>query len=167
MRITKELRINDRIRIPRVMLIDENGVQIGAVDVQEAIARAKAAGLDLVEVAPAARPPVCRVMDYGKYKYRQKKKEHQHKTTSHLKEVRLTPKIQLHDLTIKAEHAKAFLVKGNKVLVSLVFKGRELDHTDLGLGLLDRFVQSLDGSCRVEAPAKREGKRFMLMLVPK
>lgn len=149
------------------MLIDENGVQVGAIDTFEALNRARTAGMDLVEVAPAARPPVCRIMDYGKYKYRQKKKEHQHKTTSHLKEVRLTPKIQDHDLLIKVDHAKGFLEKGHKVLVTLVFKGRELDHTDLGLGLLNRFVTSLEGAARVEAPAKREGKRYNLMLVPK
>ena len=149
------------------MLIDENGVQIGAVDTFEALNKARAVGMDLVEVAPAGRPPVCRIMDYGKYKYRQKKKEHQHKTTSHLKEVRLTPKIQEHDLLIKVDHAKAFLVKGNKVLVNLVFKGREMDHTDIGMKLVDRFILALDGVCKVEAPLRREGKRFSLMLIPK
>ncbi len=150
-----------------MVLIDENGVQIGELDTYQALAKARAANLDLVEVAPAARPPVCRVMDYGKYKYRQKKKEHQAKTASHLKEVRLTPKIQDHDLLIKVDHAKGFLGKGHKVLVNLVFKGRELDHTDLGMHLLDRFVKALDGCCRIEAPPRREGKKFFLMLIPK
>ena len=149
------------------MLIDENGVQIGAVDTYEALNKARAAALDLVEVAPAARPPVCRVMDYGKYKYRQKKKEHQAKTASHLKEVRLTPKIQDHDLLIKVDHAKGFLGKGNKVLVNLVFKGREMDHTDLGMNLLDRFIKGLDGMCKIESPPRREGRKYFLMLVPK
>ncbi len=149
------------------MLIDENGVQIGAVDTSDALARARAVDQDLVEVAPAARPPVCRIMDYGKYKYRQKKKEHQHKTASHLKEVRLTPKIQDHDLSIKVVHAKEFLEHGHKVLVSLRFKGREMDHTDLGMNLLDRFIKGLDGTCKIEAPARREGRSYILMLVPK
>ncbi len=149
------------------MLIDESGTQIGVVDTYEAINRARGVSLDLVEVAPAARPPVCRIMDYGKYKYRQKKKEHQGKTSSHLKEVRLTPKIQDHDLLIKVDHAKGFLSKGHKVLVNLVFKGREMDHTDLGMNLLDRFIKALDGICKIEAPARREGRKFFLMLIPK
>ena len=149
------------------MLIDETGTQIGAVDTYEALNRARTAGLDLVEVAPAGRPPVCRIMDYGKYKYRQKKKEHQSKVSSHLKEVRLTPKIQEHDLLIKADHAKDFLSKGHKVLVSMVFKGREMEHMELGTNMLGVFTRSLDGICKVEAPARREGKKLFLMLIPK
>ena len=149
------------------MLIDETGTQIGAVDTYEALNRAKTAGLDLVEVAPAGRPPVCRIMDYGKYKYRQKKKEHQSRVASHLKEMRLTPKIQEHDLLIKVEHAKEFLSKGHKVLVSMVFKGREMDHMELGTNLLNLVTKSLDGVCKVEAPPRREGKKLFLMLIPK
>lgn len=149
------------------MLIDENGNQVGVVDTYEAVNRARSVSLDLVEVAPAGRPPVCRIMDYGKYKYRQKKKEHQSRATTHLKEVRLTPKIQEHDLMIKMEHAKAFLAKGHKVLVNMVFKGRELDHAEIGTNMLNRFTKALEIVCKIESPMKREGKKIILMLVPK
>jgi len=153
-----------------VRLIDENNEQIGVVDIEEARRRAQQAGLDLVEVSSASTPPVCRVMDYGKWKYQQKKKEQKtrsHSKQSELKEVRLRPKIDTHDLTIKIDRARQFLTEGNKVQFTMQFRGREMAHRDLGYKTLQQISEQLSSLSKVEImPRMAAGRRMTMMLVP-
>jgi translation initiation factor IF-3 len=136
----------------------------------EALRRAKEAGLDLVEVAPDAKPPVCKIMDYGKFKYEQKKKAHQAKTrqkVTQLKELRIRPKTEEHDLLIKVKKAKEFLAVGDRVQVNMLFKGREMAHIEVGKTLLERFATEVADVAKVERPAILDGRRMTLVLVPK
>jgi translation initiation factor IF-3 len=136
--------------------------------IEEAVRRSREAGLDLVEVAPDASPPVCKIMDYGKYKYEQKRKVHQARAKQkivQLKELRLRPKTEEHDLLIKVRKAKEFLDDGDRVQVNMMFKGREMAHIDLGKALLDRFAVELGDAAKVERPAILEGRRMTLLLV--
>ena len=156
------------IRIREVRLIDENGAQVGIVETGEARRRAYDAGLDLVEVSPDARPPVCKIMDYGKFKYALKKKEHESKRKQHqvqIKEVRLRPKIADHDVSYKAKQARDFLLDGDKVQVTMLFRGREMSHMDVAKVVLDAFVAKLTDISKVERPAKMEGRRLGLLLL--
>ncbi len=158
------------IRIREVRLIDENGQQVGVVATDEALTRAKAAGLDLVEVSPRARPPVCKIMDFGKYKYEQRKKEQQQKkkqTGGGMKELRVRPKTSAHDLEVKLRKAREFLLEGDKVVIHVMFRGRERSHTELGRTVLDRVVQELAPLSRVEREPVMDGRRMSLMLLPK
>jgi len=162
--------VNERIRISPIRLIDENDEQIGIVEVKEAQFRARDAGLDLVEVAPSARPPVCRIMDYGKWKYAQKKKERKSKAHRHeteLKEIRIkTPKIGDHDLGIKVKHAREFLERGDRVQFSLRFRGRELAHIDEGQKIFQRIQELLSDIAKVDQGFRREGRRITMTLAP-
>ena len=166
----KKQRINNQIRIPEVRLIDENGDQRGIVPTQEAMRIAAEAGLDLVEVAPNAKPPVCKILDYGKFKYDQEKKlreARKHQTQIKLKEIRMQPKIEKHDLAFKTKHVTEFLEEGNKVKVTIRFRGRELAHTELGKDVLERVLSMLDErevSYSLDRPPLMEG-RFMSMIV--
>lgn len=166
--IAKDLRCNERIRISPVRLIDENDEQIGVIDVKEAQSRARQAGLDLVEVAPQARPPVCRIMDYGKFKYHQRKKEQASKAKRHeteRKEIRIkTPKIGDHDLGIKVKRARKFLERGDHVQFSLRFRGRELAHIDEGQRIFDQIIEDLSDCSKVIQPYRREGRRITMTL---
>jgi len=153
-------------------LIDELNHQVGIVDTHEALARAREVGLDLVEVAPTSDPPVCRIMDYGKWLYEQKrkireahKKEQRHAGT--MKEIRLRPETDKHDLDVKLRHAHEFLEKGHKVQFTLFFRGRQLLHRDLGYAMLEQVTQALEDLARIERPATMAGKRMTLLLVPK
>lgn len=142
------------------------------VSLQDALDAARTAGLDLVQVMPGdlENPPVCRLMDYGKFKYRQKRRTHQSKTKSHatnIKEIRLHPKTSQHDIDYRLAHAREFLTKGDKVLITVVFTGRELAHVESGEGVLLRVAAQLEDAGRVETPPKREGRRMAMMLVPK
>jgi len=153
-----------------VRLIDENDQQIGIVEIADAISRAAAAGLDLVEVAPQARPPVCRIMNYGKWKYAQRKKERKSRTRRHeteMKQIRIrTPKISEHDLKIKVDHAREFLTRGDRVQFTLRFRGRELAHIEEGEKVLTHIKQGLSEVSRVEQDFRREGRRVTMLLVP-
>lgn len=160
-----ELRVNDRIRVSEVRLIDEKGEQRGIVPLEEARTIATQAGLDLVEVAPTASPPVCRVMDYGKYKYLQKKKQKGGQKDATLKQVRVRPKISPHDLGIKVRKAKQFLEAGHKVQVNCLFRGRELARTELGMTLLIRVGELLEEVAKVERPPSRDSHRTMSMVL--
>jgi translation initiation factor IF-3 len=164
------LRCNERIRISPIRLIDENDQQIGIVEIADALARAAAAGLDLVEVAPLSKPPVCRIMDYGKWKYAQRKKERKSKTHRHetaLKEIRIkTPKIGEHDLQIKINHAREFLGRGDRVQFALRFRGRELAHIDEGQKVFAQIKQALTDVSKVEHDYRREGRRILMLLAP-
>ena len=168
--ISTNFRHNEQIRISPVFLIDENENKVGSTTTAEALRRAREAGLDLVEVAPTARPPVCRIMDYGKWRYQQQKKEDKSRASSRggqLKELKLrTVKIGDHDLGIKINHAREFLKEGNKVQFTLQFRGRELAHIDLGRGLFTRIKQELWPVSKIERDAKMEGKRMTLVLQP-
>ena len=161
--------MNERIRVREVRLIDAEGRQVGIVPTDEARRMAMEAGIDLVEVAPDARPPVCKIMDYGKYKYEQRKKSHSGKKVHHakLKEVRLRPKTEQHDYEVKLRHAKEFLAKGDKVQICLMFRGREMVHKDRGEALLQRFINDLQDLAKVERSGPYEGKRMTVLLTHK
>ena len=164
------MRINELIRVASVRLIDENGGQVGVVETGEAIRRAQEAGLDLVEVSPDGDPPVCRIMDYGKYKYKQKKKGHQGRTKQHvtqIKELRLHPKTDKHDIEIKIAHAREFLIKKDKVMVNMLFKGREMAHIDIAKAKMTFFAQQLEEVGKLERPPLMEGRRMHMVLAPK
>ena len=161
--------MNERIRVREVRLIDAEGRQVGIVVTEEARRMATEAGKDLVEVAPDARPPVCKIMDYGKFKYEQRKKTHSGKKVHHakLKEVRLRPKTEQHDYEVKLRHAKEFLAKGDKVQICLMFRGREIVHKDRGEALLSRFIADLADLAKVERSGPYEGKRMTVLLTHK
>jgi translation initiation factor IF-3 len=166
------LRINGGIRVPSVRLIDESNNQVGIVATDEALAKAREIGLDLVEVSPTSDPPVCRIMDYGKWLYQQKRKlrEAHKKHTKHattLKEVRLQPAIDKHDLDIKLKHAREFLEKGHKVQFTVIFKGRQILHKDIGYTVLGQITQALEELAKVERPSVITGRRMVMVLVPK
>ena len=151
-------------------LIDDNDQQIGIVEVADALAKAREAGLDLVEVAPTAKPPVCRIMDYGKWKYAQRKKERKSRTHRHeteLKQLRIrTPKIGEHDLKIKTDHARQFLLRGDRVQFILRFRGRELAHIDEGQKVFSHITQELSDVSKIEQGFRREGRRVTMLLIP-
>jgi translation initiation factor IF-3 len=166
------LRINGGIRVDAVRLIDEENRQVGIVRTEEALSKAREAGLDLVEVAPTSEPPVCRIMDYGKWLYAQKrrvreshKKAQRHVTT--LKEIRLRPETDKHDLEIKVGHAREFLQKGHKVQFTLFFRGRQMLHKELGSDMLNQIAQSLEDAAKVEQPPRMAGRRMTLTLITK
>ena len=166
---TKNLRINERIRISPVRLIDAENEQVGIVDTDRAMAMAREAGLDLVEVAPSSRPPVCRIMDYGKWKYQQKKKEAKakaHSKQSELKEVRLRPGTDEHDLNIKMERARDFLGEGHKVQFTMMFRGRQMAHKDIGFRGFDQIVKDLEEIAKVEVPPRSMGRRMTMIIAP-
>ncbi|MEM1393248.1 MAG: translation initiation factor IF-3 [Cyanobacteria bacterium P01_H01_bin.150] len=161
-------RINEAIRITPVRVISAEGEQLGVIETEDALNQAKAAGLDLVEVAPTERPPVCRIMDYGKFKYQQKKRHNKgHVHQSQNKEVRLRPKIGEHDLMTKVERARGFLEKKDKVVFSVIFRGRENAHTDEGFKLVQRVIQELDDIAKLEQGPSMQGRRVIATLAPK
>ena len=165
----KSLRVNDLIRISPIRLIDENNEQVGVIDLDDARQRARDAGLDLVEVAPQAKPPVCRIMDYGKWKYQQRKKEQKaksHAKQSELKGIRLRPNIDDHDLEIKVNKAHEFLEDGDKVQFTMLFRGRQMAHQDLGIRTMQQIFQRLADLAKVEAPPKMMGRRMTMVLSP-
>ncbi len=164
---TKDLRINEGIRVREVRLIDHEGNQRGIVPIVEALAIAHDVGLDLVEVAPNANPPVCKLINYGKYKFELEKKTRESKKTqklTKLKEIRMQPKIEDHDLEFKTKHIKAFLSEGAKVKVTVRFRGRELAHTELGKDVLDSVLRLLEDGYVLEKEPSMEG-RFMSMII--
>lgn len=155
--------------MPEVRLIDQNNQQVGIVGTVDAINIAREAGVDLVEVSPTSNPPVCRLMDYGKWKYDQKKKEHKAKVKQHnvvLKEVRIRPKIDTHDMDFKIEKARTFLEKGSKVQFTMLFRGREMIHLDRAIEMFQEISQQLDGLGKVEVPARRQGRRMTMVVAP-
>jgi translation initiation factor IF-3 len=158
------------IRIPRVMVVDEEGEQLGILDTAEALAIAEDRGLDLVEVAPAARPPVCKIMDYGKFKYEQAKKARKAKQASHtvkVKTIQFRPKTDEHDYDFKKKHIITFLQDGNKVKVVMRFRGREISHVDLALEFLRHLVGELQEYGTPESDPQREGRLIIFVMAPK
>ncbi|MCF7933671.1 MAG: translation initiation factor IF-3 [Spirochaetia bacterium] len=166
----KEQRINRQIRAREVRLIDQDGEMQGVVDTRDALKMAEESGLDLVEVSPNANPPVCKILDFGKFKYENEKKlreSRKNQTQIKLKEIRMQPKIEKHDLLFKTKHIAEFLEEGNKVKVTIRFRGREMAHTELGRVVLDKVLlalQELDTGCTLDRSPKMEG-RFMSMIL--
>ena len=164
-----EIRINDRIRAREVRLVDPEGVQLGIKPLPEALAIARQYDLDLVEVAPLANPPVCRIMDYGKFKFdeAQKARESRRKTSNTgIKEMKYRPKIGVGDFETKTRRVLKFLNEGHKVKVTIMFRGRELGHPELGRRILDRLAEELDGTGRVESEARLDGRNMVMVLAP-
>ena len=161
-------RVNRQIRIPQIRLIGEEGDQIGIVETPKALEMAQEAGLDLVEVAPNARPPVCRIMDYGKYRYEQGKKARKNRqTTTQLKEIRMRVRISDHDYQFKVRHVEKFLAQRHKVRIAIEFRGRENAHRDLGRVLLKRVEEDLQDVGQIESPARDEGRHLVIVVAPK
>ena len=161
------MRINNRIRVREVRVVGEAGEQLGVLATPDALKRAEEAGLDLVEVAPTAVPPVCRIMDYSKYKYEQEKREKEARKKQkviHLKEIRLSPKIGEHDYQFKLRNLGDFLKRGDKVKITMMFKGREMAHVDLGRKILDRLSSDISQVGEIEEPARQDG-RFLNMVI--
>ena len=164
------MRINHRIKVSPVRLIDHEGEQVGIVPTQEALDRAREVGLDLVEIAPTSKPPVCRIMDYGKFKYEQSKKEKLAKKkqhTSQLKEMRYRPKIDEHDYSFKTRHVRGFLESGCKVKAFVFFRGREMAHQELGRRVLDRLIKEMSDIANVDIKPIMEGRKMNMILAPK
>ena len=163
------LRVNREIRGDKVRVIDANGEQVGILTVREALLLAERQGLDLVEISPTSAPPVCRVMDYGKFRYQQTKKEKENKKGIHqpkVKEIKIKPNIDVHDLNTKLKHAREFLLKGNKVRVSCMFRGREMLHSELGEKVVNRFCEALQDIAIMESRPKRLGRILQTVLAP-
>ncbi|MDZ7836563.1 MAG: translation initiation factor IF-3 [Actinomycetota bacterium] len=163
------MRHNDQIRVPQVRLIDEDGSQVGVVDTREAQERAYQKDLDLVEVASNASPPVCRIMDYGKYKYKleiSEKEKKKKQTQVVVKEIKLRPKIDTNDLNTKTNHIKRFLKSGNKVKVTVMFRGREIVHKEIAMEMLQQLIRDLEGLAAVEQAPKLEGYNMIMVLGP-
>lgn len=164
---SKDLRVNGMIRVREVRLVDDEGNQRGIVPTPEAMRIAEEKGLDLVEVAPQAKPPVCKILDYGKFKFDKDKKDREAKRKQkqvRLKEVRMQPKIEEHDLEFKTKHIREFLEQGFKVKVTIRFRGREMAHTERGKDVLERILDLLEGACNVDRRPAMEG-RFMSMII--
>lgn len=166
----KRIRVNRQIRISPLRVIGADGAQLGILELEAALAEADAAGLDLVEVAPLARPPVVRIMDFGKFKFEQAKMARQARKKQHvihLKEVKFRPNIDEHDFETKIRHARRFLGEGNKVKVTLMFRGRQITHPELGHQVVARVAETLVDVAKIETSAKLEGKQLTMILTPK
>jgi translation initiation factor IF-3 len=167
--ITTETRINDRIRVPEVRLVGPNGEQVGIVRIEDALRLAQEAELDLVEVAAQARPPVCKLMDYGKFKYESAQKARESRRNQQLttiKEQKLRPKIDTHDYETKRGHVRRFLEGGNKVKVTIMFRGREQSRPELGFRLLQRLAEDVSDVGVVEATPKQDGRNMTMVIAP-
>jgi translation initiation factor IF-3 len=167
--ISSETRINERIRVPEVRLVGPNGEQVGIVRIEDALRLAQEADLDLVEVAPQARPPVCKLMDYGKYKYESAQKARESRRNQQLtviKEQKLRPKIDSHDYETKKGHVSRFLGQGHKVKVTIMFRGREQSRPELGFRLLQRLADDVAEQGFVEASPKQDGRNMIMVLAP-
>ena len=169
-RIAKEVAINWDIRAPEVRVIDPDGKQVGVLSVKEAIRIAEERGLDLVEVAPNSQPPVCRIMNYGKYKYQQSKRTQEarkHQTVIRIKEVKVRPRTEEHDFQFKLRHVKRFLDEGNKVKISILFRGREIAHPEFGKEVLNRFIEGVKDVMVIEQSPRLEGRNMVMIMAPK
>jgi translation initiation factor IF-3 len=163
------VRVNERIRIPEIRLIDEDGSHIGVIRTRDALEMARERGLDLVEVQPNASPPVCRLMDYGKFRYEESRRERESRKrqkSAIVKEVRLRPKIDEHDLETKGRQVQRFLEAGDKVKLSVLFRGREIAHQDIGRELLVKLSQQLDQLALIDQPPHMEGRTMVMFLSP-
>lgn len=168
--ISKEFLVNEKIRGKKLRIIDNEGAQLGIMSSKEALNLAEESGLDLVMIAPNAKPPVCKIMDHGKFIYDQSKKEKEARKKQkviNVKEIRLSPNIEEHDIKIKANNARRFLLAEDKVKVTVRFRGREADYAFIGNKIMDSFISKLEDVCIVEKPAKLEGRNMVAILAPK
>lgn len=166
----QEQQINEEIRDKEIRVISDDGEQLGIMSAAEALKIAESRNLDLVKIAPMAKPPVCKVMDYGKFRFEKAKKEKEAKKnqkTIEIKEIRLSLNIDTHDFDTKINHAKKFIASGNKVKVSIRFRGREMAHPELGLVIMNRCAEACAECASVEKPAKLEGRQMLMFLAPK
>lgn len=164
-----EHRINERIRVPQVRLIDENGEQLGIVPTFDALRMARERGLDLMEISPNAQPPVCKICDYGKFKYEKKKKDHEARkkqTVIKVKEVQLRPRTDQHDLDYKFKNIRTFLEEGDKAKITMMFRGREVTYVEQGHKMMRELAKQVEDIAIIEAPAKLEGKKLIMVLAP-
>ena len=162
-------RTNERIRAPEVQVISSDGKNLGTLPTQEAINIAKQEGLDLIEISPNANPPVCKIIDIGKYKYDQQKKAHKAKKKQkimNLKEIKLRPVTEIHDYNFKIKNAKKFLTKGDKVKFTVQFRGREMQHTNLGYELMSRIIADTASLGKIEVRPKFEGRQIIMIIQP-
>ncbi|TNE38283.1 MAG: translation initiation factor IF-3 [Alphaproteobacteria bacterium] len=163
-------RVNQAIEVPEVLLIDEEGEKRGVTPLDKALAMAEAAGLDLVEVSPTAKPPVCKILDYGKFKYQAQKKAAEAKKKQkvvEVKEIKMRPNIDTHDYEVKLRAMQRFFEAGDKVKVTLRFRGREMAHQDLGMKLLQKVQEEVDEIAKVEQHPKLEGRQMMMVMAPR
>ena len=163
-------RINEEIAVMRVRLVDERGGMVGVVGRNEALTMAADAGLDLVEIAPGADPPVCKILDYGKFKYEEQKKKNEARKKQKIievKEIKLRPSIDIHDYAVKMRSMNKFIEEGDKVKVTMRFRGRELAHQELGMNVLMRVKDDLDGIAKVEQTPRMEGRQMTMVVSPK
>jgi translation initiation factor IF-3 len=163
-------RINEEISVLRVRLVDERGGMVGVVGRNEALAMAADAGLDLVEIAPGADPPVCKILDFGKFKYEEQKKKNEARKKQKIievKEIKLRPSIDIHDYAVKMRSMNKFIEEGDKVKVTMRFRGRELAHQELGMNVLMRVKDDLDGIAKVEQTPRMEGRQMTMVVSPK
>ena len=168
--IPQSLRANQRIRVKEVRLIGPDGEQMGTVLTQDALQKAQELGLDLVEVASQANPPVCRIMDYSKYKYDQEKKEREarkHQKVVHLKQIKIKPNIEEHDYQVKLHHLKRFLSRGDKAKLIMIFRGREMSHIEIGKKVVDRMISDLSDVGELEKSPTKEGRSIIVNFLPK
>ncbi|AEH45453.1 translation initiation factor IF-3 [Thermodesulfatator indicus DSM 15286] len=166
----KKYRVNERIRVPKVRLIDADGKQVGIVSREEALRLAEEQGLDLVEIAPQADPPVCRIMDYGQFLYQQAKKAKEAKKKQavvEVKEIKVRPKTDTHDLETKIRHIKRFLKDKNKVKIRVFFRGREITKPELGMEVLKKILEAVENEAQVEMRPRMEGRQMIMILGPK
>ena len=166
----KELQINEQIRDREIRLVDSDGSQLGVMPLQKARELAEQRNLDLVKIAPQATPPVCKIIDYGKFRFEQSKREKEQRKnqrTVEIKEVRLSLNIDTHDFETKRNHAVRFIGEGNKVKASIRFRGREMGHPELGQEIMRRFAESMADVANVEKPAQLEGRTMLMFLAPK
>ena len=164
-----EILINENIKAKQVRLIDADNENRGIVSIKEALAIAEEYGLDLIEISPQANPPVCKVLDYGKFRYEQQKKKNEAKKNQkviEIKELKLRPVIETHDYEVKMKQAKKFLEQGNKVKFTMRFKGRELSANDMGKQIMSQIVEDLEGCAKVDSEMKLEGRQMMMILSP-
>jgi len=167
---TKRYRTNQYIRVPEVRLIDENGVQVGIVPIAQALAKAQAAGKDLIEISPQAKPPVCKILEFSKFRYELSKKEKESRKKQKIvqvKEVRLRTRIAGHDLDVKMKKIRSFLEDGNKVQITVMFSGREMQHKDIGFNILEDIKNKLEDIASAEGKVSSMGTRSFLTLSPK
>lgn len=162
--------MDGHIRAREVRVIDDTGAQVGILSIDEAMRMAREKDLNLVEVAPEAKPPVCKIMDFGKFKYQQKKKDHKAKSKQHqivVKEIRVRPKTDTHDIETKIRKARSFLERGDKLQVNMLFRGREMMHVELGKEVMNKIAEALSDLAKVERPPSQEGRRMVMLLARK
>lgn len=167
---SKELQINEQIRDKELRVVDSDGSQLGIMPLKQALELAEQRNLDLVKIAPQAKPPVCKIIDYGKFRFEQSKREKEQRKNQRIvdiKEVRLSLNIDTHDFETKKNHAVRFISEGNKVKASIRFRGREMGHPELGQEIMERFAQAMSEVANVEKPAKLEGRTMLMFLAPK